>query len=567
MNSMAQEKPKSIDELKKELSVFIEKTIKKTKTVGLSFALVDGQELIWAEGFGYSDREKKVKATPQTIYRVGSISKLFTATSVMQLSENGKLNIDNSIQTYIPEFSIKSRFANQGVITPRNVMTHHSGLPSDILYQFFDKNPDPISSIVGFLNKEYTCTQPNTIFSYSNAGYTLLGAMVERVSGESFNDYTQKHLFQPLGMKNSSFVLTPEMSNLYSKGYADGKEYDEPLIRDVPAGLLHSNVIDLANFIKMTFNHGNFNGSQIIKAEMLKEMQTKQNVDCKLDYNFSIGLGWMLNSSKWDYAGGIAEHGGDTYVYHGQLSTLPDKKIGVIVLENTDRGGNSPRIVAKEILQKYLEFKEGIKPEDKKSEKLKTYKLDEQKLNAIAGDYVLGADDLSLKAKNGKLVAKQGPIKLIFTKNSQKTFSVKAKLLGFISIKINNQFFDFRKIDGVDYIIFNNGAKDTLVVGKRIAKPVISDVWRTRFGVYEMEKDSSKLKLVSNFAIKEKEGLIYVEAKIFNKDKMSLVLKPINDNEAIVEGIGRSTGGTAFFNGDEMYFAGLKLKKVVAANK
>jgi len=567
MNSMAQEKPKSIDELKKELSVFIEKTMKKTKTVGLSFALVDGQEVIWAEGFGFADKANNIKATPQTIYRIGSISKLFTATSVMQLAESGKINIDNPIQTYIPEFKIKSRFANPGSITPRNILTHHAGLPSDILYQFFSANPDPFNSIVDFLNKEYTCSQPNTICSYSNAGFTLLGVLVERVSDENFYDYTQKHLFNAMDMKNSSFRLRPEMKNLFSKGYAEGKEFNEFLIRDVPAGMIHSNVLDMANFIKMTLNNGAFNGNQIIKAETWKEMQTRQNIDCKLDFNLNVGIAWWLNATSWEYMGRSAGHEGATYTYHGSLVTLLDHKMGVIVLDNTDRGGAAVSEVAKEILQKYLEFKTGIKPPVKVDVKIKADKLNEKQLNAFAGDYVLGTDLMVIKPHQGKLVTKQGVAKIIFTHNNHGTFSLKAKIFGFIPINIKNQQIFFRNIDNVDYMLFTDGTKDTTVIGERISKPVISDIWRNRFGTYEIVNDSTEFKIVSDFKIMEKDGMICVEAKVFGKDKMSLVLKPVSENEAIVEGIGRNTGGTAFFNGDEMYFAGLKLKKVVAANK
>jgi CubicO group peptidase (beta-lactamase class C family) len=136
-NLFSQIDEKELDELKQEIRLMIQKDMKIYKVVGISIALVDDQNVVWSEGFGYADQANNIPANSQTIYRVGSVSKLFTATSVMQLVENQKINLDEPIQTYIPEFKIKSRFEKQGEITARNLMTHHSGLPSDIENNFF----------------------------------------------------------------------------------------------------------------------------------------------------------------------------------------------------------------------------------------------------------------------------------------------------------------------------------------------------------------------------------------------------------------------------------------------
>lgn len=565
--AMSQEGIKSFDSLKIELSKFVAKTMKNSKVEGLSLALVDNQEIVWAEGFGFADKANKVKATSETIYRIGSISKLFTGTAIMQLSEIGLLNIDNPIQTYIPEFSIKSRFENPGAITPRNILTHHSGLPNDIFYQGFTDNPDPISSIIELLNQEYTCTQPNTIHSYSNAGYELLGALVERVSGEDFYSYTSNHLFGPMEMKNSSFRLTPEMESYYSKGYANGKEFKEPLSRCVPDGMLHSNVLDIANFIKMTFNNGNFNGNQIIKTETLREMQTRQNADCKLDFNHSIGLTWELNkNSSLGYVGGLAEHGGDIYVYHGQLRTFTDHKIGIIVLVNTKSGGRTSRVVANTILQKYLEHKTGIKPPKEEDVKVTKAVIDNELLKAYAGTYSIGPEILSFNLKKGNLETVQNSTKLIFWPNSIGSFSITAKVLGFIPIKVKNQHFAFKKIDNIDYMIYINKA-DTIAVGWRITKTEISDTWRARLGSYEILNDNYPFKVMSDFSLIEKDGFLYIETKVLGSDEASMVLRPVTSNQAVVEGIGRNTGATVSFNGDEMSYAGFKMRKKVVENQ
>lgn len=114
------------------ISWLIKKEMKKNDVTGLSLALVDDQRIVWAEGFGFADVGHHIPATPDTVYRIGSISKLFTATAAMQLAEQGRLDINQPLQSYLPEFSVKSRFASAISITPRTLMTHHSGLPSDL---------------------------------------------------------------------------------------------------------------------------------------------------------------------------------------------------------------------------------------------------------------------------------------------------------------------------------------------------------------------------------------------------------------------------------------------------
>ena len=190
---------------------------------GLSIALVDDQRVVWAAGFGYADEANRIPATPETLYRVGSLSKLFTATSVMQLVEQGRMDIDKPLQTYLPEFSIKSRFGDSAPITPRSIMTHHSGLPSELLKGMWAKQPESLEENVNLLRDEYVANPPNYIFSYSNAGVSLLGRALERVVQRDFAGYMSETLLRPLGMYHSAFSPTPNLSVLGAKAYRMGK--------------------------------------------------------------------------------------------------------------------------------------------------------------------------------------------------------------------------------------------------------------------------------------------------------------------------------------------------------
>lgn len=193
--------------------------MRKHDVQGLSIALVDDQRVVWAQGFGFADVAKAIPAGPETVYHVGSISKLFTATSAMQLAEQGRLDIDRPVQAYLPGFSIKRRDSAQQPITVRQLMTHHAGLPASVLKGMWTPRPEPFARVVDQLEDEYLICPPDTVFSYSNVGMTLLGGIVQEISGRDFASYLQASLLQPLAMANAYFAPTILDGERHSKGF------------------------------------------------------------------------------------------------------------------------------------------------------------------------------------------------------------------------------------------------------------------------------------------------------------------------------------------------------------
>ena len=161
----------------KYLSWLVEHEMSDNDITGLSIALIDDQQVVWQQGFGYADLANKVPATPETIYRAGSIAKVFTAAATMQLAEQGKLDIDQPLAAALPEFAIKTRFPKAGPVTPRNIMTHHSGLPSNFLRDMYVRDPGRFETVVEGLHDEHLAFPPDYVFSYSNVGMALLGAV------------------------------------------------------------------------------------------------------------------------------------------------------------------------------------------------------------------------------------------------------------------------------------------------------------------------------------------------------------------------------------------------------
>ena len=197
--------------------------MEKRDVTGLSIALVDDQRVVWAAGFGYADKAGNVPASPDTIYRAGSISKLFTATAAMQLAERGRFDIDRPLADYLPGFSIRTRFADAAPITPRSIMTHHSGLPSDSLKGMWTRDPEPFTRMADRLKDEYAANPPGAVFSYSNLGVTLLGDAIGKVTGRDFASHVGDTLLLPLGMTRSSFSTSVDRSPLGGEGVPERK--------------------------------------------------------------------------------------------------------------------------------------------------------------------------------------------------------------------------------------------------------------------------------------------------------------------------------------------------------
>jgi CubicO group peptidase (beta-lactamase class C family) len=214
--------------VKEYTSWLIGEEMKRHDVVGLIIALVDDQRVVWAQGFGYADQGKGLAAGPETLFRVGSISKLFTATAAMQLAEQGRLDIDQPLVQYLPEFSVQNRLAPDRPVTSRLLMTHHSGLPGDFLKGMFTADPRPFTQVIHEVSDLFAPYPPNLMFSYSNIGLSLLGHVIQKVSGRPFADHLETSLLRPLGMNHSQFHYRPSDSLLMSKGYRQGRETAEP---------------------------------------------------------------------------------------------------------------------------------------------------------------------------------------------------------------------------------------------------------------------------------------------------------------------------------------------------
>ena len=554
------------------VAALIRHEMKKRDVTGLSIALVDDQRVVWAEGFGYSDKAGKVPASPETVYRAGSISKLFTATAAMRLAERGGLDIDRPLGDCLPGFSIRTRFTDTAPITPRSIMTHHSGLPSDYLKGMWTRNPDPLTRVADRLKDEYAANPPGTVFSYSNLGVTLLGAAVGKVAGRDFASHVRDEILLPLGMSRSSFSTVVDRTPLAAKGYRKGAEAEEPPLRDVPAGGLNASVLDLSRFVRMVFADGKAGDRQIIKPETLAEMLRPQNTDIPLDLDFRVGLGWMLwglGDIDIRNGGPVAHHAGATLLFHGQLIVLPERKLGVVVLANSDTAGGVVGKVAAEALKLALEAKTGERQPEWEKPGGGEGSLPSEALHRYEGWYSTPFGAVKVRRKSGELRVDVMNRTLRLIPRADGSLGLQYRLLGLFPIRIE-------ELDDIGLSRADVAGREILAarmhgrefpIGERIRPVPVPAEWLGRTGEYEIANPGEDAVLLEKLHLRAEDGFLLADYSIplLFPGTASFAVAPIYGDEAVIQGFGRGMGETirvVTVNGENMLsYSGYLMRK------
>jgi CubicO group peptidase (beta-lactamase class C family) len=544
----------------------IKKGMSSDDVTGLSIALVDDQRVVWMRGFGYADKRANLKASADTVYHLGSIAKVLTATAAMQLAEQGKLNIDHPLREYLPEFSIKSRYGGTQGITPRTIMDHHSGLPGNWVRGMSERHPRPFTDQVTAIKNEYVAWPPNMVFAYSNLGVSLLGAAIGRVSGEGFANYMDGHLLQPLGMTHSEFA-----ARIPGKAYRNGKEVEAIPLRDLPSGGLNSSVSDMTHFVRMVFADGRYNKRQILKPELLHEMFNVQNPHVPLDFDFKMGLGWMLSGVDVPRAGVVASHGGTTLNYHAMMAILPEHKLGVIVLSNSATAQSLVSAVTEETLKLALEAKTGIEQPRHAVVDSKTVPITEADIRAYGGYFETLIGLVRVDGSSGQLIARLMGWKFQLVKHENGQFGVRLKLLGFIPVatsQMKEMQLSLHHIDGRDVLALTRDGRAMLIGEKLHIKP-LPEYLNEYVGRYEIEnKHDGPMPenirivregdlLIGEFTFAEKPGFLFRTSFL-----------PVAQNELVIGGIGSGKGETLHLGMVDgvahIYYSGFDLKKISA---
>jgi CubicO group peptidase (beta-lactamase class C family) len=305
--------------------------IQRADVAGAVVTIVKDGKILFARGYGYSDYEKKTPVSPEeTLFRVGSVSKLFTWTSVMQMQEQGKLDLDHDVNSYI-DFHISTTF---GPVTVKNLMTHTPGF-QEVVKDLFASSL-PLMSLHDYLATHIPrqIFPPGTVPAYSNYGAGLAGYIVQRLSGTPFDDYVVQNIFKPLEMTHSSFdqPLPAALEPLMSKGYgrASGKPKPYELVIAAPAGSLASSGVDMAHFMIAHLQDGQYENARILRPETARLMHTRQfTMDPSIN---GICLGFYEETRNGHR---IISHAGDTEAFHTDLHLMADQNLGFFVSYNS----------------------------------------------------------------------------------------------------------------------------------------------------------------------------------------------------------------------------------------
>lgn len=312
--------------------------LERENIAGATIAVVKDGKLLFAKGYGYSNvANKKPVSAEETLFRPGSVSKLFTWTAVMQLVEQNKLDLNRDVNEYL-DFKIPEAFGKP--ITLTHILTHTPGFEEQIKDLF---TIDPAAPSLGDYVKTHTPTRiypPGKVPAYSNYATALAGYIVERVSGKPFNDYVDENIFKPLGMTRSTFVqpLPANLVDGMSGGYRLATDEAMPfeMITAFPAGSLSSTADDMSKFMLAHLQGGELNGARILKPETVKLMHSRL-------FTLDDAANGMAHGFYEESQNGlrIIGHGGDTIAFHSDLHLILDKGVGFFVSYNSGGKGEA----------------------------------------------------------------------------------------------------------------------------------------------------------------------------------------------------------------------------------
>jgi len=539
--------------IRQEVAAQIEAGMKDEDIPGLSIALVNDQRILWAEGFGLADKARNLRARAETVYPVGTLSQPLTATAVLQLAEKGMISLDRPIVEKLPGFSIKSRFPAAPPITPRRLLSHHSGLPAMHFHGMWTTHPVTLAVAVAELRDEYTAFPPNYVYSPSDPGYAVLGRLIEVVTEQDFATYMQTSVLAPLGMRDSSFNPTGISPALRAKGYWRGKtELPDLRLRDTPAKGLYSSVTDLARVVQMLLARGELDGRRILKESSVADMLREQNVDVALDLDTRVGLGWRLSGVRlktapsarvvWLYNAGPSGR--------GRIVIVPEYQLAVIMLTNSSKGARSIEQVTESLLESVLQAR-GIRSEPSLPPPMETAApAAAVQATNVTGHYASFFGRITVAGEADALRALTLGKTFALERRANGSFAVQYRLLGLIPIPLSllsEVSVRPAHIAGKSFVVAQY--KDhVLRFAEKIPRVTLPPAWQKRLGVWEATERDALLDLVElhRIELRYDDGVPYFYYALPGWLGLEVLVpvNPVSDTELVLQGTGWLMGET-----------------------
>ena len=348
-----------------ELDDYLEALVNSGSPPGLSMVIVKNDSIVYNKGFGWADRPRKIKATPETVYHWWSITKISTAMAILQLQEQGKLQLDDAISKYLPFFEVKYPSDKSNTITIRHLLNHSSGIPDAgglKLAKWIHHDTEPALDQTALIEQkfsDYSTLQfePGEDTTYTNIGYMLLGAIIEKVSNQSYRDYIRQNILDPLEMKQTDFIYTSDMEAVEAAGSHLSISVMSPLLyimmgsyiretsnnslwlervytdQEPPSALIGS-VMDASRLVRAYLNEGTLEGNRILSEESIELMTNNSHVKEANDegaYFFRRGIGWHIFKEKSGYK---LEHTGGGPGFFTIMQIYPSDNLGLVMFCN-----------------------------------------------------------------------------------------------------------------------------------------------------------------------------------------------------------------------------------------
>ena len=444
----------------------VRQMMKRYHLPSVAVALIDDQEVVWEEAFGLANLEQGIPATPDTVYRVFSISKAFTAIETMRLVEEGLVDLDAPITDYLQDFSIQSRFPDSEPITVRSILAHRSGLPRNECYALTHGPGDEcvLREIVESLKYCHRVFPVGHRYHYSNVGADTLGRLIEQVRGESFAQYMEGRLLAVTGMDDSAFLSAwiPADRDV-ALGYEHYKGEYYPMerrdITSLPSANLYATLEDMSAFASFILGGGEADGEQIIRSETLRLMFEDQYSNPRDPE--PMGLGWktsrVLGSELLVWHDGGPDDGTGSLV-----ALLPERKLGVVIFASaTSFGANLSLPLATDLLGLMLETKLGLSPPE--AEKPERVGVDPSQLNDYGGRYIAFGEAMDISRRGHRLKASIQGMRFTLVPVDETRFRISHWLLTLGLADLLQLPLDLRELE-IEFLVGDEGEEDLMII-------------------------------------------------------------------------------------------------------
>ncbi len=517
-----------------ELTANIKRLIEENNICGLSIALVDDKETIWAKGFGYTDHSKKESVTAHTLFSSQSFGKCLTATAFLIMVSKGLIGLDDPIREYYPDFTVNTKFGDLeeeiAKITFRRMLSHWAGFTHEApLGNNYNDTPCSFEEHVKSINESWLKSPVGSEFSYANLGYELTGYVMGLVMNKTYEEVMEEVLLNPLRMNSATYNIEEAFKQSFAKGHSGKFAVPVMQVPMLPSGGIYISANDVAKFISFHLRNGENNNLQLIETALFEDMYTPQYFEEK---EFGYGLGiysyqTIGNATAYGHTGG-------GYGYQTMIQWIPKHNVGIVLLTN-DMKHNIRDSLTKKALELMIDAKLKPKPEPIKAEMLQrlegTYSTDEntgQQLVRISYEdgkllYYAGGSETEL--------IPQSPTEFLSISGTKYRF--KLNDVDFpLSLYVDDPIFPFKAK-------YNDGPKDN---------PGPNDLaWQKQTGIYQFQEYGR----IQYLALSVTNGYLYVT---FGDN---LKVKHYKDNLFFT-----ADGELLILHNDELNFMGIPAKKI-----